>query len=387
MKTIKETLIGTMKNGKNILNEIAVSEKVGKDFSLDKTRTQRIVDQLHPAVLNLRISEIIPATKDAKTIRFVSENGYLPPFEAGQYINVAVEIDGVRTTRPYSICSSPRQRAYYEITVARIKGGFVSDYFLDRAKVGDTLQANGPAGAFHFNPVFHYKRSVFLAGGSGITPFMSMIREILERGLDREVHLLYGARNKESAIFDSELKAFAKTYPNFTYTLILSDKDAKGGDRSGFIDANCISEVVKDLSKTTFYLCGPQVMTDFCVEALHSLDVRPRDIRREMFGTRQDIQNEPGFPQELSGTEVFKLKVGDKIIDAKCNESILCALERAGVRVNVCCRSGECSLCRVKLVSGKVFMPRGVLLRHADEMFGYIHSCKAYPIGDVEIAL
>ena len=79
MKTIKETLIGTMKNGKNILNEIAVSEKVGKDFSLDKTRTQRIVDQLHPAVLNLRISEIIPATKDTKTIRFVSENGYLPP--------------------------------------------------------------------------------------------------------------------------------------------------------------------------------------------------------------------------------------------------------------------------------------------------------------------
>lgn len=141
----------------------------------------------------------------------------------------------------------------------------MSDYFLDRAKVGDTLQANGPAGAFHFNPVFHYKRSVFLAGGSGITPFMSMIREILERGLEREVHLLYGARNKESAIFDSELKAFAKTYPNFTYTLILSDKDATGGDRSGFIDANCISEVVKDLSKTTFYLCGPQVMTDFCL--------------------------------------------------------------------------------------------------------------------------
>ena len=64
-----------MKDGKTILYEIAVSEKVGKDFSLDKTRTQRIVDQLHPAVLDLRISDIMPATKDAKTIRFVSENG------------------------------------------------------------------------------------------------------------------------------------------------------------------------------------------------------------------------------------------------------------------------------------------------------------------------
>lgn len=387
MKTIKETLIGTMKNGKNILNGIAVSEKVGKDFSLDKNRTQRIVNQLHPAILNLKISEITCATKDAKTIRFVSEDGYLPPFEAGQYINVAVEIDGVRTTRPYSICSSPRQRAYYEITVARIKDGFVSDYFLDKAKVGDTLQANGPAGVFHFNPVFHYKRSVFLAGGSGITPFMSMIREVLEKGLDREIYLLYGARNAEVAIFNEELKEFASKYSNFKYTLVLSDKDAKGGDRQGFVDAKCIKEVVKDLDKTTFYLCGPHVMTDFCVEALQSLNIRHRDIRREMFGARQDIQNEPGFPQELTGTETFKLKVGDKVIDAKCNESILCALERAGVRVNVCCRSGECSLCRVKLVSGKVFMPRGVLLRHADEMFGYIHSCKAYPISDVEIAL
>lgn len=387
MKTIKETLIGTMKNDKNILNEIAVSEKVGKDFSLDKNRTQRIVNQLHPAILNLKISEITCATKDAKTIRFVSEDVYLPPFEAGQYINVAVEIDGVRTTRPYSICSSPRQRAYYEITVARIKDGFVSDYFLDKAKVGDTLQANGPAGVFHFNPVFHYKGSVFLAGGSGITPFMSMIREVLEKGLDREIYLLYGARNAEVAIFNEELKEFASKYPNFKYTLVLSDKDAKGGDRQGFVDAKCIKEVVKDLDKTTFYLCGPQVMTDFCVEALQSLNIRHRDIRREMFGARQDIQNAPGFPQELTGTETFKLKVGDKVIDAKCNESILCALERAGVRVNVCCRSGECSLCRVKLVSGKVFMPRGVLLRHADEMFGYIHSCKAYPISDVEIAL
>ena len=387
MKTIKETLIGTMKNGNNILNEIAVSEKVGKDFSLDKNRTQRIVNQLHPAILNLKIAEITCATKDAKTIRFVSEDGYLPPFEAGQYINVAVEIDGVRTTRPYSICSSPRQRAYYEITVARINDGFVSDYFLDKAKVGDTLQANGPAGVFHFNPVFHYKRSVFLAGGSGITPFMSMIREVLEKGLDREIYLLYGARNAEVAIFNKELKEFASKYPNFKYTLVLSDKDAKGGDRQGFVDAKCIKEVVKGLDKTTFYLCGPQVMTDFCVEALQSLNVRHRDIRREMFGACQDIQNEPGFPQELTGTETFKLKVGDKVIDAKCNESILCALERAGVRVNVCCRSGECSLCRVKLVSGKVFMPRGVLLRHADEMFGYIHSCKAYPISDVEIAL
>ncbi|MEG1437224.1 MAG: 2Fe-2S iron-sulfur cluster binding domain-containing protein, partial [Oscillospiraceae bacterium] len=76
---------------------------------------------------------------------------------------------------------------------------------------------------------------------------------------------------------------------------------------------------------------------------------------------------------------------GEKEINAFSGESLLTALERSGVRINVCCRSGECSLCRIQLVDGKVFMPRGVLLRHADEKFGYIHSCKAYPITDVSI--
>ena len=78
--------------------------------------------------------------------------------------------------------------------------------------------------------------------------------------------------------------------------------------------------------------------------------------------------------------------IGGKTIEGKSSESLLTSLERAGVRVNVCCRSGECSLCRVKLESGKVFMPRGALLRYADEKFGYIHSCKAYPISDVRLS-
>lgn len=74
-------------------------------------------------------------------------------------------------------------------------------------------------------------------------------------------------------------------------------------------------------------------------------------------------------------------------IKALSRESVLTSLERAGIPMTVCCRSGECGLCRVQLLSGKVFMPRGVLTRHADEKFGYIHSCKAYPIGDLEVMI
>lgn len=383
-KPIKDMIIGTMNNGSEVLQELAFAKKVGKDISLERGVVQKKIAELHPSVLNLIVSEIESVSPIAKRIRFVSENGYLPPFEAGQYINVFCEIDGVRTSRPYSLSSSAVQRGYYEITVAAVDGGFVSGYLLNELKVGDKLEANGPAGVFRYQPVFHSKNSVFLGGGSGITPFVSMIRTILESGEDRQVTLLYGSRTQELAMYHDELLSMSKKHSNFHYSLILSDEE-KDGVEHGFIDADRIKSHVSDVNDCTYYICGPSIMMEFCQKALGELNIPQKAIRREVFGTRRDVWNEPGWPAELTGEEVFKVKVNDKVIEAKSSESLLTALERSGVRVNVCCRSGECSLCRVQLVSGKVFTAKGALLRYADELFGYIHSCKAYPISDLEI--
>lgn len=370
------------------LTEIDISRKYGTDYRLEKNHTREIIARLHPEKLDLAVSEVIEETSYAKTFRLVSTNGHLPPFEAGQYVNIFVEIDGVRTSRPYSICSSPAQRAYYDITVARIANGFVSDYFLDNIKAGNRFEANGPAGYFHYNPVFHGSRQVFLAGGSGITPFMSMIRETLDSGSGRQMHLIYGSRTAASALFNDELEDYAAKHHNFTYTLVLSEPEADSDGRTGFIDADCIRDVLGGINGYMFYICGPEVMYDFCIKHLAKLEVPARRIRREMFGARQDIWHEPGWPDELKGDETFTVDVrGRKKIKALCSEPLVAALERAGLRVPVCCRSGECSLCRVKLVSGKVFQAPGVLPRYADEKYGYIHSCKSYPITDLEIML
>lgn len=385
-KNIKETLLGTLVHGEEILENIRVMRSV----SADKISCENIAaasERLHSKSLSLLVSSISDTGKNAKVIRFVSENGYLPPFEAGQYINIFTEIDGVRTSRPYSISSSPKQRAYYEITVARIKDGFVSDFFLDDVKVGDRFEANGPAGVFRFQPVFHSRKSLFLAGGSGITPFLSMTREIVDAALDRDVVMLYGCRSSKAALYDEELRAYSEKYPNFKYHLIVSDEDDSWNGETGFIDRNLIMRLVPDYAERTCYICGPQVMNDFCKKELEELGLPEKQIRREMFGTRRDIQNEPGWPENLTGDEVFNVKIGERIIPAKSGESLLTALERLGVRMNVCCRSGECSLCRVKLVNGKVFLSKGVLQRYADEKYGYIHSCKAYPISDLEIII
>jgi ferredoxin-NADP reductase len=259
---------------------------------------------------------------------------------------------------------------------------------MDKVKVGSEFTANGPAGAFHYNAVFHSHKSVMVAGGSGITPFMSMCREIFDSRLSREVHLIYGCRNSEAVLFKAELESLAEKHPNFTFSLVLSEIEEGFTGRTGFIDAKCLKDLVKDIQGSTFYICGPQIMNDFVVTALESLKVRKAMIRREMFGSRADIQNEPGWPAKLTGKETYTITVDKtKKVPALSGESILTSLERAGVRMNVCCRSGECSLCRVQLTDGKVFLSKGMLLRHADEKFGYIHSCKAYPISDVSINL
>lgn len=385
-KNIKETLLGTLVHGEEILENIRVMRSV----SADKISCENVAaasERLHSKSLSLLVSSISDTGKNAKVIRFVSENGYLPPFEAGQYINIFTEIDGVRTSRPYSISSSPKQRAYYEITVARIKDGFVSDFLLDDIKVGDKFEANGPAGVFRFQPVFHSRKSLFLAGGSGITPFLSMTREIVDSALDRDVVMLYGCRSSKAALYDEELRLYSEKYPNFKYHLVVSENDDSWNGETGFIDRNLIKRLVPDYAERTCYICGPQVMNDFCKKELEDLGLPEKQIRREMFGTRRDVQNEQGWLESLTGDEVFNVKIGERVILAKSGESLLTALERSGVRMNVCCRSGECSLCRVKLVDGKVFLAKGILQRYADEKYGYIHSCKAYPISDLEIII
>lgn len=390
-KPIKETLLGTLVHGEQILRDIEAMRSVSLDPLHSEDTVDAVINNLHPNELHLVVTKVVDTGKNAKVFRLSAKDGHLPPFEAGQYLNVFTQIEGVRTSRPYSICSSPRQRAYYEICVARTAGGFVSDYFLDQVKVGDAFTASCPAGVFRWHPVFHSRKMLMLGGGSGITPFLSMIREVLEAGLDRDMVLLYGSRTPETALFHKELCQMSEEYPNFRYELVVSDETAMWSGARGFMTAELIQKLCPDFAERTAYICGPEVMNEFCVGELTKLGLAPKNIRREMFGAAKDVTREAGWPGTLNGSEVFSLTVesaaGKTVIPANANEPLLTALERSGIRMNVCCRSGECSLCRVQLTGGEVFLSKGMLLRKADEKYGYIHSCKSYPISDLSIRL
>lgn len=368
-----------------IKQSISNNRKYGVDLTKDKAPWKEIVNRLHPYRITLKVADITDITGTSKSIRLVPLDGYLPPFQAGQYINLFVEVNGIRTGRPYSISSSPAQKAYYEITVKRKAGGFVSAYLLDQVNVGDILESTGPAGHFHYNPLYQGKRLVFLAGGSGITPFMSMIREVTDRSLNRNIHLIYGCRSPEDVPFLDELKYRAEKFSNFTFDIVISDPADGWDGLTGLIDADLIKKIIGDIDGSTFYICGPSQMYDFCIPELQKLNIPRRRLRQEIAAGAVDITADPAWPTKIKANACFSIKYGDKVIPAKAKESILVAFERTGIALENCCRAGECSLCRVKLISGNVFQASTALVRKSDRKAGYIHACASYPLSDLEI--
>lgn len=368
--------------------EIEVLRKYGADYTLQRGRVAEVMNRLHPGQLHLRLVEVREETPSTRTLRLVSADGYLPPFQAGQYINLFLEINGVRTSRPYSIASPPNQTGYYELTVRRVDDGFVSPYLVDETRPGQLFVSSSPTGNFVYNPIIHGRDLVFLAGGSGITPFAGMIREITQRGLDRTIQLIYGCRDPEDIIFKDEWDALAQSYPNFKVSYVISDPPAGYIGRCGFITASLIEDIIGTMEGKTFYICGPEAMYTFCREELARAGLPRRRVRTEVFGPPKNPAALPGWPGEVRPQTMVKVEVrGKKTIDACVSEPLMVSLERAGIVTPASCRCGECSLCRTRLISGKVFQSPGTKIRKSDRLYGYIHSCSAYPLEDLVIEL
>jgi len=372
----------------DIVEEIKVSRRLGGTAAAAVKAAGEYIRLLHPVRLELRVADIIVETPSTKTLRLVSKDNYLPPFLAGQYIALFLEVGGIRTSRPYSISSPPNQVGFYDITIRRVENGLVSNYLLDEIKRGDSLISSGPAGNFYFNPLIHKKTMVCIAGGSGITPFMSMIREIVECGLDRSVYLFYGNRTTEDVIFGNELSRISKKFGNIDFIPVIEEPATGYAGTCGFITRDVLRDALENIEDKSFFICGPQGLYDFCLPQVEDLGVPRRKIKQEMYGAPPNIWDYPGWPAEIKKDDAFSVTVKNgKHLNAKAGETLLSALEKNEVLVPSLCRSGECSMCRVKILSGKVYQPPGVPVRKSDRQFGYVHACMSYPIADLEILI
>jgi glycine betaine catabolism B len=366
----------------------------GTNYAAIEQTTRQVVERLHPARMQLRVCEIIQETPSTRTLRFERTDGPLPPFRPGQYVNLFVDVDGVLTSRPYSISSAPGREVTantLDLTVRDKPGGFMAPFLLNEVGIGDEFESTGPSGSFYHESLIDGEDLVFLAGGSGITPFMSIIRDAFGTGKaapSLRIHLLYGSRRPDDIVFRAELADLAEQHPGLSYSPIISEPPPGYQGLTGFLDAQAIREQVGDLSDKTVYVCGPTVMYGFCLEALTELGVPGHKIKRELYGPPDDVTREPGWPQDLDASTLFEVEVeGRETIRAVAGEPLLNSLERYGIVVPAVCRAGECSACRTRLLAGSVFQPAGTGLRESDRQHGYIHACVSYPLENLRIRI
>lgn len=222
----------------SIMQERVKRFKKGAETPLPRRYpVNELARKLHPKKQYVKIAAITERAPDCKTFTFVAdkERGTqeLAYFASGRYVTVFLNIEGLKITRAYSLCSSPKESlttgdrdGFYQITVKAVGGGLVSNYILENWEVGTKVELSAPEGQFDYVYLRDAPTVVCLAGGSGITPFLSMAKSICDGDEDFNMILLYGSRDKKSILFKEEFDQLQKKNHRIRVVHVLSDEKA-----------------------------------------------------------------------------------------------------------------------------------------------------------------
>jgi ferredoxin-NADP reductase len=359
-----------------------------------------LANALHPAKLDLLVRHIRVENEETRTFSLALPPGSartkLPPFRAGQYITIYLDIGGAKVSRPYSLVNTPAQAqesGCYEITIRKKEtDAFVTRFIWEHWQIATPLECLPPSGHFSYEPLRDQPQIVGLAGGCGITPFRSLIPDLLGNHPDVHFCLIYGFRRSVEILFQEEWRALASRFPGrFSCHYVCSEPQESWSGPRGLLSARLIETLSGDLQKKTFFICGPQPMYQFLATELQARAIPPRQIRREVFGEAENICQEADFPAARAHqTFGITVRIADQIFDipASSDETVQVALERAKLNPPTQCRSGECGFCRSQLLTGEIYVSRESDGRRAiDRRDGYFHPCASYPLSPLTIRI
>ena len=353
--------------------------------------------RLHPAVQHCRIQKVVDHG-DAKSFTLIPDKDRgteaLAYFRASQYVSVALNIDGAIVHKPYTIRSGPREalgpEGSYTLTIKRTQPAYASAWILEHWQEGDAVDISGPLGDFYYQDLRDAKHVIAIAGGSGITPFYSMAQAIVDGVEDFDLTILYGSRKADGILLKEEIETLAaRSGGRVRVVHVLSDEE-KPRYEHGFITAELIQKYAP-VGPYSVFMCGPKAMYVFGEAQCKRLGLPKRLYRMEMSGDYMGVVNNPDYPKDQIGKQ-YSLTVlirGEKTqIPCKADESLLWALEKAGIKAPAHCRSGECGWCHSRLVKGQVYIPAEADGRRlGDIKFNWIHPCVSFPLSDIELEI
>jgi ring-1,2-phenylacetyl-CoA epoxidase subunit PaaE len=344
----------------------------------------------------LRVRRIDPDTHEAVIVTFDVPEPLREVFgfTQGQYLTLRTNIDGQDLRRSYSICAGVDD-GELRVGVRRVNGGVFSNWINAHLKPGDEIQVMAPQGRF-FVPLDAGARRhhVGFAGGSGITPILSIMKTVLAREPDSRFTLIYGNRLLKSTMFKEEIEDLKNRYlSRLVLHHVFSDEHTDAEINHGVMNREKIGEFLRTLVPAEgidhAYVCGPYQMNDEAEAALLDAGVPAERVHIERFG----------IPVPAAGAGVgaviHKAEPGDarqarvvivrdglrREIDFRHDDpSVLDAASAAGLEVPFSCTSGVCGTCRAKLLEGKVRMERNFALDAKEVEAGFVLTCQSHPL-------
>lgn len=358
---------------------------------------------------SLRVVQIQRETPSSVAITLEDPTGQPVPFLPGQFLTLLLSIQGAPPIRrAYSIASSPTHPQRITIACKRVPSGLASTYLHEQLTPGTLLPVLGPSGTFtpkdsDGSP----RRFVLIAGGSGITPILSIVRATLVQAPATQLILLYGNVSADEIMFLAELSSLAEQFPQALHVRHVLDHlppalppfvlaPVQGPLSEGTLHEQLAALVSPDERPTTYFVCGPAPMMDAAQRVLRARGIPDADILQERFASLGTLPTPPSGETTSDAQQVRALRISLRRGKAPATEHATLVhpqqtLLEAGLSVRkdlpFSCAMGGCGACKARLTQGEVQMNEPNCLTQAERQAGYVLCCVAHPRSDVAIEI
>ena len=332
----------------------------------------------------LQIKEVKRETPSAVSIAFTvpTELKSNYQFIAGQYLNIKLTLDGEEIRRAYSICSAPSS-GELRISVKEVRNGKFSTFANKHLQASDLLDVAAPEGKFTFEPQIEQQNNyaAFVAG-SGITPVLSILQEVLQNEPLSTFVLVYGNKSVSETIFNQQLYVLQQQFVGRLFVHFIYSQDKIEGELFGRIDKSTVNFILntkhKEKQFDTFYLCGPEEMINIVSTVLKEHNVAEKNIKFELFSSSV-IENSEAAAHD--GHTKVTMMVDDEVavFEMSQKQTLLEAALKQGIDAPYSCQGGICSSCLARVTEGTAVMRKNSILTDGEIAEGLVLTCQAHP--------
>ena len=346
---------------------------------------------------DLQVTDVRKTIRDAVVVTLKPVNGGDFDFIQGQYLTFRHELDGTELRRSYSICAG-RGEGLLQVGIKKVDGGAFSTWANEELKPGMVLQAMEPMGSFH-TPIAPENRKTYLgfAGGSGITPVLSILKTVLAEEPLSEFTLVYANRGVNSIMFREELEDLKNLYMGRLTIIHVLESDAQDIDLfQGRVDAEkceaLFAHWIDVDSVDTAFICGPEPMMLGIAAALRAHGLSDEQIKFELFASAQPgrLKRKPSAAAAEKASDsatraTVTIDGARRSFEMGKDVSVLDAALENAIDAPYACKAGVCSTCKCKVLEGEVEMVANHALEDYEVAQGYVLSCQSYPVSDLVV--